>query len=150
MRPFAAVFVLLVFAAPIGAAGPPPRTTIAVFEVIDQPSWWTPRKALIVAGCVATVAILSMAWVVTLRRRVQWQTEQIRRRLEREAHLEACYRDLFESASDAVFALAADGSVKAMNRAGKELSGLVEGASFLAAVVPSSLADARALLGSPA
>ena len=122
----------------------------ADFEVIDQPSWWTPRKALVVAGGVATLAILSLAWVVTLRRRVQWQTEQIRRRLEREAHLEARYRDLFESASDAVFALDAAGTVKAMNRAGKELTGLSEGAAFLAAVAPGSLADAKALLGSRA
>ena len=108
----------------------------ADFEVLDRPSWWTPRKALVTAGAVATVAILALAWVVTLRRRVWWQTEQIRRRLEREAHLEARYRDLFESASDAVFALDPVGTVKAMNRAGRDLTGLAVGGSFLAAVAP--------------
>ena len=124
-----------------------PRTA-ADFEVVDQPSWWTPRKALITAGGVATVAILSLAWVMTLRRRVQWQTEQIRRRLEREAHLEARYRDLFESASDAVFALDPIGTVKAMNRAGRELTGLAVGGSFLGAVAPGSVAHAKELLDS--
>jgi two-component system, cell cycle sensor histidine kinase and response regulator CckA len=118
------------------------------FEILDRPTWWTARKALTVAGGVATIAILSMAWVFTLRRRVSWQTEQIRRRLEREAQLEARYRDLFESASDAVFALDACGIVKAMNRAGRDLTGLAEGASFLAAVAPTSLSDAKALLDS--
>jgi signal transduction histidine kinase/CheY-like chemotaxis protein len=124
-----------------------PRTA-ADIEVLDTPSWWTPRKALLVAGGVATLAILSLAWVVTLRQRVRWQTDQIRRRLERETHLEARYRDLFESASDAVFALDTVGTVKAMNRAGRDLTGLTEGASFLAAVVPASVADAKALLDS--
>jgi PAS domain S-box-containing protein len=124
-----------------------PRTA-ADFEVLDRPSWWTPRKALVTAGGVASVAILSLAWVMTLRRRVLWQTEQIRRRLEREAHLEARYRDLFESASDAVFALDPIGTIKAMNRAGRELTGLAVGGSFLGAVAPGSLGHAKELLDS--
>jgi len=124
-----------------------PRSA-ADIEVLDTPSWWTPRKALLVAGGVATLAVLALAWVVTLRRRVHWQTEQIRRRLEREAQLEARYRDLFESANDAIFALDAVGTVKAMNRAGRDLTGLAEGASFLAAVAPASVAGAKDLLDS--
>jgi signal transduction histidine kinase/CheY-like chemotaxis protein len=124
-----------------------PRTA-ADIEVVDTPSWWTPRKALLVAGGVATLAILSLAWVYTLRERVRWQTDQIRRRLEREAQLEARYRDLFESANDVVFAIDAVGTVKAINRAGRDLTGLAEGASFLTAVAPASVADAKSLLDS--
>jgi signal transduction histidine kinase/CheY-like chemotaxis protein len=124
-----------------------PRSA-ADFQVVESPSWWTPRKVLVMAGGVAAVSLLCLAWVVTLRRRVRWQTDQIRRRLEREAHLEARYRDLFESANDAVFALDAVGTVKAMNRAGRDLTGLAEGASFLAAVAPASVGDAKALLDS--
>ena len=60
------------------------------------------------------------------RERLHFQTEQIRRRLEREAHLEAQYRDLFESASDAVFTLDAGGGVTAMNLAGRSLTAAPE------------------------
>jgi signal transduction histidine kinase/CheY-like chemotaxis protein len=124
-----------------------PRTA-ADFEVLGTPSWWTQRKALWAAGGIAALAILSLAWVYTLRERVRWQTDQIRRRLEREAQLEARYRDLFESANDVVFAIDAVGTVKAINRAGRDLTGLAEGASFLAAVAPASVAGAKALLDS--
>jgi PAS domain S-box-containing protein len=116
-------------------------------EVIETPSWWTPQRVTVAGGVVVSLAIIAVAWVITLRQRVRWQTEQIRRRLEREAHLEARYRDLFESASDAVFTLDAAGTVKAMNRAGRELTGLAEGASFLAVVRPGCLAAARKLVG---
>ncbi|HKB03290.1 MAG TPA: ATP-binding protein [Gemmataceae bacterium] len=116
-------------------------------EVVTRPPWWTAERAMTVAGAVALMGILTMAWVITLRRRVGRQTDQIRRRLEREAHLEAQYRDLFESASDAVFSLDAGGSVTAMNVAGRTLTGLRVGDSFLAAVVPSSAEDSRELVG---
>jgi two-component system, cell cycle sensor histidine kinase and response regulator CckA len=115
-------------------------------EVVSRPPWWTAERAMTVAGTAAALAILVMAWVVTLRRRVQSQTEHIRGRLEREAQLEARFRDLFESASDAVFTLDGAGTVTAMNLAGRTLTGLTVGDSFLAAVVPSSAADARELL----
>jgi len=115
-------------------------------EVLKRPPWWTPQKALGVAATVATLALLPLVWVVTLRRRVRSQTDQMRRRLEREAHLEAQYRDLFESASDAVFALDASGAVTSMNVAGCKLTGLGVGDSFLDAVTPGSSLDARQLL----
>jgi signal transduction histidine kinase/CheY-like chemotaxis protein len=115
-------------------------------EVVSRPPWWTAERSMTVAGAVAVLAILVMAWVITLRRRVEAQTDQIRRRLERETHLEAQYRELFESASDAVFTLDATGTVTAMNLAGRTLTGLGVGDSFLAAVVPASAADARELV----
>jgi PAS domain S-box-containing protein len=114
--------------------------------VVARPSWWTPAKALIAAGVVTALAVLALAWVVTLRRRVTWQTEQMRQRLEREAHLEARYRDLFESASDAVFTLDADGAVTAMNLAGRKLTGLAVGDLLLTAVTTGSAADAGELV----
>jgi PAS domain S-box-containing protein len=115
-------------------------------EVVERPPWWTPRKALGVAIGVAVFAAIPLIWVMTLRRRVRTQTEQMRRRLLREAHLEAQYRELFESASDAVFALDATGGVTSMNNAGQKLTGLGVGDSFLDAVTPGSSFDARELL----
>src|SRR5687767_3521 len=103
----------------------------------NRTPFWTAEKAMTVAGSVAALGIVILAWVITLRRQVAWQTEQIRRRLEREAHLEAQYRDLFESASDAVFTLDAAAAVMAMNQAGRLLTGLNVGDSFLAAVAPA-------------
>jgi PAS domain S-box-containing protein len=115
-------------------------------QVVARPSWWTPGKALTVAGVVAAVAVVALAWVVTLRKRVAWQTEEMRGRLEREAHLEARYRDLFESASDAVFTLDPAGTVTAMNLAGAKLTGLAVGDSLLSSVSSGSAADAKELL----
>jgi PAS domain S-box-containing protein len=141
-----------------GACGMPyDRSMIASFrlflrdandvEIVEHPAWWTPRKALVAAIAVAAVAALALAWVITLRRRVRAQTEQIRRRLESEARLEAQYRDLFEGANDAVFTLNSDAVVTTMNAAGRKMTGLTDGASFLAAVAPQSVADARDLIG---
>ncbi len=141
-----------------GACGLPyDRSMIASFrilvrssddiEVIEQPSWWTSQKALALAGAIAALALVACAWVATLRRRVLRQTEQIRRRLQWEASLEAQYRDLFESASDAVFTLDATGAIVSINLAGRKLTGLNEGNSLLAAVAPESCSVARELIG---
>jgi PAS domain S-box-containing protein len=140
-----------------GACGMPyDRSMIASFrlflrnandiEVVEHPAWWTPRKALAAAFGIAAIAIVAMTWVVTLRRQVRAQTEQIRRRLEAEARLEERYRELFEGANDAVFTLDSHAVVTTMNAAGRKLTGLKDRDSFLAAVAPESLAAARELL----
>lgn len=144
-----------------GACGMPyDRSMIASFrvllrdandvEVIQQPPWWTLRKSLSLVGVISALAIIACAWVITLRRRVGRQTVQIRRQLAWEANLEAHYRDLFESASDAIFSLDAAGNVTSMNQSGRTLTGLGEGDSFLAAVLPESAAVARELVASRA
>jgi signal transduction histidine kinase/CheY-like chemotaxis protein len=142
-----------------GACGLPyDRSMIASFrvllrdandiELIQQPPWWTLQKALSLVGIISALAIIAGAWVITLRRRVGRQTVQIRRQLAWEANLEAHYRDLFESASDAIFSLDAAGNVTSMNQSGRTLTGLGERDSFLAAVVPESGNIARELVTS--
>jgi PAS domain S-box-containing protein len=144
-----------------GACGLPyDRSMIASFrvllrdandiEAIQQPPWWTLQKALSLVGLISALAIIAGAWVITLRRRVGRQTEQIRRQLAWEANLEAHYRDLFESASDAIFSLDGTGNVTSMNQSGRTLTGLGDGDSFLAAVVPESANIARELVTSRA
>jgi PAS domain S-box-containing protein len=115
-------------------------------KVINRPSRWTIDRVLVVAGVVAALAIVAWAWVITLRGRVRRQTKQIHERYESETRLEEQYRDLFESASDAVFTLDPFGEVIAMNQAGRLLTGLKSGDAFLSAVVSSSENDARELL----
>ena len=57
--------------------------------VVREPPWFTRDRVLAVAGVLALGILLIAAWVGLLRRRLRTQTAQIRRQLEREAHLEA-------------------------------------------------------------
>ncbi len=58
-------------------------------QVLSLPSWWTARRALIATGVFALCSVLGAGWVVTLRRRVRRQTDQIRKQLAKEARMEA-------------------------------------------------------------
>ncbi|MFT3828808.1 MAG: ATP-binding protein [Opitutaceae bacterium] len=56
--------------------------------VLRRPPWFTRGRMLVMAAALAMSAVLIGLWGVALRRRVRQQTGQIRRQLEREAHLE--------------------------------------------------------------
>ena len=58
-------------------------------QVLRPASWWTSERALAVAGVLTVLMLLGIGWVVTLRRRVRQQTEQIRAQLQKETRLEA-------------------------------------------------------------
>ena len=58
-------------------------------QVLSRPPWWTLRLALTAMGGFALCTALGIGWVLTLRRRVRRQTEQLRTQLEKEARLEA-------------------------------------------------------------
>ncbi len=55
--------------------------------VLRTPPWWTLRHAIAAMGVFAASSILVLAWVLVLRRRVQFQTRVIRQKLEQEASL---------------------------------------------------------------
>jgi len=57
--------------------------------VLKRPPMWTSKRALATVSALVVVLLLGVVWVVTLRRRVRRQTEQIRAQLSREAQLEA-------------------------------------------------------------
>jgi len=57
--------------------------------VTRTPPWWTVTRALFAAGLLGALALIVALWLVSLRRRVRTQTEQIRRQLERQTRLEA-------------------------------------------------------------
>jgi signal transduction histidine kinase/CheY-like chemotaxis protein len=115
----------------------------AALEVVAQPPWWTRSRILAVAGGLLTLALAAGGWVVTLRRRLRRQTIHIRERLEREADLEARYRELVETASDVVFTLDPAGRITSINDAGRRLTGLGPGDHFIAeaADAPLDLTD---------
>lgn len=53
--------------------------------ILQRPSWWTARHALVVSLLLSTLAFVVITWNVVLRRRVRGQTQVIRAQLE-EAH----------------------------------------------------------------
>jgi PAS domain S-box-containing protein len=89
---------------------------------IHQSPWWTAGRALTALGMLALVVLAILAWVAVLRRRVQNQTELIRRKLEREAALEQRYHNLVESANDIIFTLDLQGILTSLNKAGERIS----------------------------
>ncbi|MFT3783430.1 MAG: response regulator [Nibricoccus sp.] len=91
--------------------------------VISEPPWWTMAHALTVVGITCGGIFLAIVWVFALRRRVKRQTVQIRLQLEKEAHLEAQYREIFESASDFIFTIDLNGRFTSFNAAGEKLTG---------------------------
>ncbi|MFT3828798.1 MAG: ATP-binding protein [Opitutaceae bacterium] len=57
--------------------------------LLQRPSWFTPVRALSIAGALAFGVGLALVWITALRRRVRLQTEQIREQMNREVRLEA-------------------------------------------------------------
>ena len=54
--------------------------------VLSQPSWWTPRRLLVMVGILLVILALAAAWISQLRRLVEQRTLQLQREIrEREA-----------------------------------------------------------------
>ena len=83
---------------------------------------WSPRNMLLTLGAMILTTLGAATWVLTLRRKVQQQTEQIRHRLEREAALESRCSDLVENAPDLILTYDLGGRVLSINGAGEQLS----------------------------
>ncbi|HEX2100619.1 MAG TPA: response regulator, partial [Candidatus Synoicihabitans sp.] len=92
-------------------------------RVVEEPSWWTPQRAFAVTASLAGVMLAGMTWVVSLRRRVQRQTHQIREQLAKEASLAARHREVFEHASDFIFTTDRQGRFTSFNPAGTRITG---------------------------
>jgi PAS domain S-box-containing protein len=70
--------------------------------VLELPSWWTARHALLVLSLLAVAVLLALGWIAALRQRVRQQTETLRLKYDHELALEERYRDLFENANDLI------------------------------------------------
>jgi len=90
---------------------------------IERPSWFTARRARMLAGGLGVIVALAFGWAYALRRRVQHQTGQIRRQLIREARLEDRQRKIIEKASDFIFMLDPAGRFTLFNPAGEAMTG---------------------------
>ena len=54
----------------------------ASIVVLQQPSWWTLRRAIIVMGLMTGVLGMTFIWVVLLRRKVEERTAQLKQEVE--------------------------------------------------------------------
>ena len=61
--------------------------TAGDIRILERPSWWTARKAMAGLAIVAFFAFGACVWVVNLRRRVEQQTQELRRSEERLRHM---------------------------------------------------------------
>ena len=88
--------------------------------VLQRPSWWRLTRLIWVLGFCGGGVMAGLIWMVMLRRRVQQQTETIRRR---ETALEERYRDLFENANDILYTHDLAGQLTSINKAAEQLLG---------------------------
>ncbi len=102
------------------AGGYTPLLEDSEFKVLHRPSWWRLTRLIWILVFCGAVVIAGVIWMVMLRRRVQHQTETIRRR---ETALEERYRDLFENANDIIFTHDLAGQLTSINKAAEQLLG---------------------------
>jgi PAS domain S-box-containing protein len=86
-------------------------------------AWWNSLGFRRILMGVAVLAFAAMLWGIMLRRQVARQTAIVKRQLEKEAALEARYRQMVENAWDAIFALDSQGCFVSVNRAGERITG---------------------------
>jgi PAS domain S-box-containing protein len=90
-------------------------------RVLKNAPLWTLRRTYWALGILFILTTIALAWIAMLKRRVNRQTEIIRRRVEAEAALEKKYRELFERSNDIVFACDRSGRLKSINPAGTRI-----------------------------
>ena len=67
-------------------------------EVLEPAPWPNPQRLLGVLGLMGAIILVTIAWVILLRKEVRAKTPEIREWLRREAALTERYRDLLENA----------------------------------------------------
>jgi PAS domain S-box-containing protein len=79
--------------------------------LLQVPSWWTTGRFLSVIGCLLLAVCLSLAWIYSLRSRVQAQTQVIHQKLQERDHIAAVLREnerklrlIAENTTDFIFA----------------------------------------------
>jgi PAS domain S-box-containing protein len=116
-------------------------------QLLESPSYWTARRAFMLAGGMMLAVSATLGWVALLRRQVRNQTKLIRQKLENEAALEQRYRALFENATDMLYTHDRQGRITSINQTGERLlqtpRSEVLGRNILAFVAEEQRASAR-------
>ncbi len=112
-------------------------------QLVRAPAWWSMRHTLLLAGGLTLLAAVALVWVVSLRRRVEAQTEVIRQKLaEGKQFAETLAREknllatLVDHLPDHVFVKDRAGRVLLTNRAHAQFHGGPSQDSFLAKADP--------------
>jgi PAS domain S-box-containing protein len=86
-------------------------------KIVQQPPWWTVRRVMMLFGVAMVITLAALMWGRSLHRTVREQTQQIRRRLEKEAALERKHRELVNNARDPIFTVDLQGRFVSINPA---------------------------------
>jgi PAS domain S-box-containing protein len=92
-------------------------------RVLKSAPWWSLKHTYWTIGILCLFFLSALSWIAMLRRRVNRQTEVIRRQIGAEAALEKKYRELFERSNDIVFACDGTGKLVSINPAGMRILG---------------------------
>ncbi len=92
-------------------------------HLVRAAPWWTTERALAVTAVGGLAALLGFGWVIALRRRVNQQTDQLRRQWESQERLRARHIEIVENASDFIFTTDESGCFTSFNAAGEALTG---------------------------
>jgi signal transduction histidine kinase len=57
--------------------------------VLERPSWWTPRRALIISSSLLGVLLLAAGWGVSLRRQVDTRTAELKEEIEERKRMQS-------------------------------------------------------------
>jgi diguanylate cyclase (GGDEF)-like protein/PAS domain S-box-containing protein len=110
-------------------------SAIAQSAVAREPvllaAWFTADRAILVLLILLALTLTIMAWVMTLRRRVQQQTHVIRRNRENELALEERYRRIFERNLTGLYIARQDGTIVDCNDACASILGFSSRESLL-------------------
>ncbi|MDA1275280.1 MAG: PAS domain S-box protein [Verrucomicrobia bacterium] len=95
-------------------------------ELLERPPMWTTRHTYMLAGGLSLLVLCGLAWVGSLRRTVNLQTEVIREKLRNVAALEQRYRELFQNSDELLFTSDTQGKCVYANRSVEQFFGLSE------------------------
>ena len=84
------------------------------------PIGWSNEHARSIFG---GILLISVIWLISLRRRVIKQTKLLHEQLQKEAHSQMRYRQIIDSTSDFIYTLNLEGAFTSFNKAGEHLTG---------------------------
>ena len=61
----------------------------ADLQVLAYPSWWTPRRILMMVGALVGILLMAFVWISGLRRQVEHQTKKLKDEIEEHKRTEA-------------------------------------------------------------
>jgi len=96
-------------------------------EVLQNAPWWTPQRLLIAIFLVLSLALLAAITLIVLRRKIAHQTDELRRRLQRETQLERRLEQIFANLPDPLIITGLQGVIHEANAAAETYFAVASG-----------------------